>query len=123
MIFAENFLKIHHISGLRIEFDATAALKLVSTSGTDLKVEHAGIWQKYRSAKDDLIAGHCSGRGGFDIINNYDWTYTTTYKGTWFKEGEEELKIQVSSSYIHCNILYLLSTHFNRRILRMRIWI
>lgn len=89
MLFAENALVIRFEFGsfekeskseiqevseyFELRFDALEALKCVSKHGesdNNIKVEYADKWQKYRDNKSH------------QVVNNYDWTYTSNYKGT-----------------------------------------
>ncbi|XP_065649147.1 TIP41-like protein isoform X3 [Hydra vulgaris] len=72
MVFGETFLRIDHDDGFSICFNALDALKLVDNKNDLLKVGVAEEWRKYR-ADNEFID---------DIVNPFDWTFTTNYMGT-----------------------------------------
>ncbi|XP_044529014.1 TIP41-like protein [Gracilinanus agilis] len=72
MMFGDNVLRIQHVSGFGIEFNATYALKCVNNYPGVLKVACAGEWEESRTMGEHYK----------EIIRPYDWTYTTDYKGT-----------------------------------------
>ncbi|XP_056673275.1 TIP41-like protein [Monodelphis domestica] len=80
MLFGDNVLRIQHVSGFGIGFNATDALKCVNNYQGVLKVACAEEW-------------HFK-----EIIRPYDWTYTTDYKGTLLGEA---LKLKVVPTTDH----------------------
>ncbi|XP_044517999.1 TIP41-like protein [Gracilinanus agilis] len=88
MMFGDNVLRIQHVSGFGIEFNATDALKCVNNYQGVLKVACAEEWQESRT----------EGEHSKEIIRPYDWTYTTDYKGTLLGEA---LKLKVVPTTDH----------------------
>lgn len=88
MIFGDNLVAIAHApSGWAIEFTAEAALDAVDKTGANmLQVAYAGEWSSSRekSSAHDIQ----------QVVKPYDWSYSTTYKGTektpGLAEGEGE---------------------------------
>lgn len=72
MCFGETTLQINHSLGFGISFNAIDALKLVDNKHDKMKVAYASEWQDQRKVLDVSK----------EIVNPYDWTYTTDYKGT-----------------------------------------
>ncbi|KAK3313436.1 TIP41-like family-domain-containing protein [Apodospora peruviana] len=89
MIFGDNLMSITHIpSGWSIQFEAEPALDLVDKTGAQmLRVAYAREWS---SSREKTSAGIS------DVVKPYDWSYSTTYKGTEHKpeagKGLEETK-------------------------------
>ncbi|GAO48814.1 TIP41-domain-containing protein [Saitoella complicata NRRL Y-17804] len=74
MIFGNNEVRIEHASGWAIKFDALDALDMVDKTGeTMLKVAYSQEWNQSRDTSSGDIK---------DVVKPYDWTYTTSYKGT-----------------------------------------
>lgn len=75
MIFGDNLVSITHIpSGWSISFTAEPALDLVDKTGEKmLRVAYAGEWS---SSREKTSAGIS------EVVKPYDWSYSTTYKGT-----------------------------------------
>ncbi|XP_044537426.1 TIP41-like protein [Gracilinanus agilis] len=88
MMFGDNVLRIQHVSGFGIEFNATDALKCVNNYEGVLKVACAEEWQESRT----------EGEHSQEFIRPYDWTYTTDYKGTLLGEA---LKLKVVPTTDH----------------------
>lgn len=86
MIFGDNLVAIRHApSGWAIEFAAEPALDEVDKTGANmLQVAYAGEWSssRERSSAHDIQ----------QVVKPYDWSYSTTYKGTEILAGEEEKK-------------------------------
>lgn len=49
MVFSDSWLRLDHVSGCGLEFNALDALKRVDTTGHSLKVANAEDWSKSRS--------------------------------------------------------------------------
>lgn len=75
MIFGDNLVSIKHVpSGWTVSFTAEDALDLVDkTDRNMLQVAYAGSWS---SSREQQTAGIK------EVVKPYDWSYSTTYKGT-----------------------------------------
>ncbi|KAI1458324.1 TIP41-domain-containing protein [Annulohypoxylon moriforme] len=75
MIFGDNVVSIRHIpTGWFIEFNAYDALDAVDkTDRNMLQVAYAKSWSASREQTSAGIK---------DVVKPYDWSYSTTYKGT-----------------------------------------
>ncbi|KAI0527813.1 TIP41-like family-domain-containing protein [Xylaria bambusicola] len=75
MIFGDNLVSIAHMpSGWRIEFNARDALDAVDKTGNNmLQVAYAGEWSASREQTSAGIR---------EVVRPFDWSYSTTYKGT-----------------------------------------
>lgn len=74
MIFGNNAVRVSHESGWAIHFDALDALSLVDKTGESmLRVSYSESWQKMRERVHENIK---------EVVKPFDWTYTTSYKGT-----------------------------------------
>lgn len=89
MTFAWNYLRIKHKAGFGIEFNPLDALKLVTEKNYVPKVAIADAWREARQ--------------GLDLpevktpeSHKFDWTFTTSYKGTLFGKEGVELKVGVN---------------------------
>ncbi|KAF5308104.1 hypothetical protein FQR65_LT00647 [Abscondita terminalis] len=71
MVFPNNTLLLSHTSGIKIEFNALDALKLVSSGQLDLKVSCSESWMESRDPSNLE-----------QKIKPFDWTFTTNYSGT-----------------------------------------
>ncbi|KAI8047050.1 TIP41-like family-domain-containing protein [Gilbertella persicaria] len=109
MVFGNNRVTVQH-DDLKIEFNAYDALALVDTSSTSsekIKVAYSDEWTRKSSANHTDIK---------DVVKPYDWTYSTSYRGTTmtvFETHEEEsmvdiehLKKQEPILFYDENILY-----------------
>ncbi|KTW29234.1 hypothetical protein T552_01190 [Pneumocystis carinii B80] len=73
MTFGKNSVEIKHSSGWKMIFTAYDALEGVDKAGKDVvQVSYAKEWVKNRDKSCDSI----------EPGKSYDWTFTTTYKGT-----------------------------------------
>lgn len=79
MIFGNNKVSIHHESGIDLEWNAYSALDCVDKNGTELKVKYSADWNKSRQEHDEIK----------QVTKPYDWTYSTTYRGTASNEWKE----------------------------------
>jgi len=81
MIFGDNLVSITHLpTGWRIEFNARDALDAVDKTGDNmLQVAYAGEWSASREQTSAGIR---------EIVRPFDWSYSTTYKGTIVQPGE-----------------------------------
>ncbi|KAI1340510.1 TIP41-domain-containing protein [Xylariaceae sp. FL0016] len=86
MIFGDNFAAVEHVpSGWRIEFNARDALDQVDKTGENmLQVAYARNWSASREQTSAGIK---------EVVRPYDWSYSTTYRGT-LNAGEECTKDQ-----------------------------
>ncbi|KAK3369157.1 TIP41-like family-domain-containing protein [Lasiosphaeria ovina] len=75
MIFGDNLLSVTHVpTGWSIAFTAEAALDRVDKTGEHmLRVAYAGEWS---SSREKTSAGIS------EVVRPYDWSYSTTYRGT-----------------------------------------
>ncbi|KAI1426229.1 TIP41-like family-domain-containing protein [Xylaria sp. FL1777] len=75
MIFGDNVVSVAHVpTGWRIEFAARDALDAVDKTGANmLQVAHAGEWSASREQTSAGIR---------EVVRPFDWSYSTTYKGT-----------------------------------------
>jgi type 2A phosphatase activator TIP41 len=80
MIFGDNLVSITHLpTGWRIEFNARDALDAVDKTGDNmLQVAYAGEWSASREQTSAGIR---------EIVRPFDWSYSTTYKGTVVQPG------------------------------------
>ncbi|XP_034044688.1 TIP41-like protein [Thalassophryne amazonica] len=72
MLFGDNVLRILHVDGYGIEFNAVDALKRVNNMEDSVKVACAQEWRESRADSE-----HSK-----EVVRPYDWTYTTDYRGT-----------------------------------------
>jgi len=74
-IFGDNLVAVAHApTGWRVEFNAQDALDAVDKTGRDmLQVAYAQDWS---SSREKTSAGIK------EVVKPYDWSYSTTYKGT-----------------------------------------
>eukprot|EP00123_Amoebidium_parasiticum_P017921 comp24031_c3_seq1/m.43015 comp24031_c3_seq1/g.43015 ORF comp24031_c3_seq1/g.43015 comp24031_c3_seq1/m.43015 type:complete len:254 (-) comp24031_c3_seq1:531-1292(-) len=72
MLFGANYLRIARKGTVLLEFNPLDALRLVDKTAASVKVEWADQWNAGRQD-----AGHIK-----KVINPFDWTFTTAYKGT-----------------------------------------
>ncbi|XP_064473315.1 TIP41-like protein [Ornithodoros turicata] len=79
MTFASNILRLEHTSGCGMEFTCLDALRCLSSENYVPKVAIAQAWQEARSDTD------CPK----EVVNPFDWTYTTDYRGTFLSTGKE----------------------------------
>lgn len=91
MLFAENHLTIMHKSGFGITFNPYDALKLVDPKGDLIKVKVAKEWKESRSDCEFVDKQ----------IHPFDWTFTTTYKGTLIENHNLKLIQQDSKERIN----------------------
>lgn len=87
MLFYNNVLRLQHYTGLGIEFNAMDALKMVEDIKDPLQVAVAGGWQ---SARADFPFAR-------KIVKPFDWTFTTSYKGTLLSGSRKDLPLKTQS--------------------------
>lgn len=75
MIFGDNLVSVTHLpTGWRVEFGARDALDAVDKTGDNmLQVAYAGEWSASRERTSAGIR---------EVVRPFDWSYSTTYKGT-----------------------------------------
>ncbi|KAH8165785.1 hypothetical protein CIB48_g2435 [Xylaria polymorpha] len=75
MIFGDNLVSVAHApTGWRVEFNARDALDAVDKTGDNmLQVAYAGEWSASREQTSAGIR---------EVVRPFDWSYSTTYKGT-----------------------------------------
>ncbi|RYP92680.1 hypothetical protein DL770_001193 [Monosporascus sp. CRB-9-2] len=93
MIFGDNAVRVtHEPTGWAVEFNARDALDAVDKTGANmLQVAHARSWTASR--ENGEAVGAVGGR--FEVVRPFDWSYSTTYRGTVVAgvgEGEEKKK-------------------------------
>lgn len=102
MLFGDNVLRIQHIDGYGIEFNAIDALKRVNNMEDSVKVACAQEWQQSRADSE-----HSK-----EVLRPYDWTYTTDYRGTLIGEGlhmkacETEQRIDLDKLKVREQIMF-----------------
>ncbi|XP_057177377.1 TIP41-like protein isoform X2 [Triplophysa rosa] len=89
MLFGDNVLRIQHMNGFGIEFNAIDALKCVNNMQDSVKVACAQEWQESRADSE-----HSK-----EVVKHYDWTYTTDYTGTLLGE-QIQLKVAPTTERI-----------------------
>lgn len=88
MLFHDSLIRLEHRpTGVAIEFNPIDALKEVKETQDPLQVAVADGWQSARA--DFPFANR--------ILKPYDWTYTTSYKGT-LREGSKIPKDDVNTN-------------------------
>ncbi|CAB1459649.1 unnamed protein product [Pleuronectes platessa] len=85
MLFGDNFLRIQHLDGYGIGFNAIDALRRVNNMEDAVKVACAQEWQESRADSE-----HSK-----EVVKPYDWTYTTDYRGTLMGE---DMQIKVTET-------------------------
>lgn len=78
MVFPRNCLRVVHASGCALEFCALEALRLVDCHQEPLKVAAAEEWGRSREA---------GLKEAKDVVKPFDWTFSTSYKGTLLPEA------------------------------------
>ncbi|KAI1360646.1 TIP41-like family-domain-containing protein [Xylaria arbuscula] len=83
MIFGDNLVSIAHLpTEWRIEFNARDALDSVDKTGDNmLQVAYAGEWSASREQTSAGIR---------EVVKPFDWSYSTTYKGTVVVEKQDK---------------------------------
>lgn len=87
MVFGDSLLRIEHVDGFGMEFNARDALRKVDTKQDSLKVAAAEEWQRLRDGSEFIK----------NVVKPYDWTYTTDYVGTLFNSSSGK-EVEVSST-------------------------
>eukprot|EP00057_Strongylocentrotus_purpuratus_P006971 XP_011661445.1 PREDICTED: TIP41-like protein [Strongylocentrotus purpuratus] len=72
MTFGDNVLRIQHSCGFGLDFNTIDALRTVDNKHDTMKVAAADTWREARSDCEFISK----------VIKPFDWTYTTSYKGT-----------------------------------------
>lgn len=82
MIFGDNLVSITHLpSQWTLSFSAEPALALVDATGANmLRVAHASSWSSSREASGTVA----------EVVRPYDWSYSTSYRGTEVPGGGGE---------------------------------
>jgi len=94
MIFGKNFLRLKHSSGMTLVFDTFGALKEVDhKSISQHKVSYANDWMtsKQSTMSDPTLSPDVT------KIYEYDWTFSTTYKGSIENAKDFQLPTKCSS--------------------------
>ncbi|KAI9317461.1 TIP41-like family-domain-containing protein [Dichotomocladium elegans] len=84
MVFGNNYVTLKYGNDIEIGFNAIDALSHVDTSSTSsehIKVAYAEEWKRKRQVGlfHPFLINHNDVK---DVIKPYDWTYTTSYRGT-----------------------------------------
>lgn len=79
MLFPDNHLRLTHSTGFGIHFNPLDSLRLVDPDGDLIKVKVAKEWKESR-AECEFIEKE---------VKPFDWTFTTSYKGTLDIVGEK----------------------------------
>ncbi|XP_041352003.1 TIP41-like protein isoform X2 [Gigantopelta aegis] len=90
MVFASNKLRVEHSHGFGIEFSALDALKLVDASSDPYQVAASRAWQEARADCEHIKK----------VVNQFDWTYTTDYKGSLFGKGMHHMEVKPTSERV-----------------------
>ncbi|AMD22993.1 HHR224Wp [Eremothecium sinecaudum] len=81
MIFGNNYVRVRNEKhNWALEFNALEALKLVKLEDCGIRVSYAHKW--IRSKRTRQHESPDLDETSLDISQQYDWTYTTDYKGT-----------------------------------------
>ncbi|CCH61592.1 hypothetical protein TBLA_0F00480 [Henningerozyma blattae CBS 6284] len=87
MIFGNSYVRIKNTKyNWSLEFNTLDALSRVNLKDSGIRVSYSNKWIKSKQAKktqlpDDLVSTSYDNQS-LKIVNHYDWTYTTDYKGT-----------------------------------------
>jgi type 2A phosphatase activator TIP41 len=73
MVFPDSWLRLDHESGCGLAFLALDALRRVDTTSDPLKVAAAEDWRSTRGESLGKVKG---------VVQPFDWTFTTDYRGT-----------------------------------------
>jgi len=91
MVFAESNLRVVHESGCGLEFNSLDALRLVDAhSGPTDQVAAAKEWMGARSECEHIK----------NVVSPFDWTYSTSYKGTIVQEKSSSIKVSTTTERI-----------------------
>jgi len=89
MVFGHSFLRLQHQGGVCLEFNAKDALTGVDKSAALPKVAYAQQW---------LQSKHSAGTLQETPTLDYDWTFSTDYKGTLSTHTDEHQEVGICSS-------------------------
>lgn len=101
MVFGNNHIRVYNDEfQCGLEFNARDALGLVALEDCGIRVAYSKDWlQSKRQQQQQQEPGTASGGGvevteeSLNIIHNYDWTYTTPYRGTLIdSQGHEFIR-------------------------------
>eukprot|EP01125_Pyxidicula_operculata_P012004 TRINITY_DN3939_c0_g1_i2.p1 TRINITY_DN3939_c0_g1~~TRINITY_DN3939_c0_g1_i2.p1 ORF type:complete len:245 (-),score=13.33 TRINITY_DN3939_c0_g1_i2:156-815(-) len=101
MVFGSNNVKFLHNSGLSIHFNAVDALCEVDHSkGPHIKVKPHAVWST--GSKEQLAKLKESGESDVEILpgKEYDWTFSTKYKGSLAKGQVESTEETINISLL-----------------------
>ncbi|TRY94816.1 hypothetical protein DNTS_029840 [Danionella cerebrum] len=91
MLFGDNVLRIQHVDGFGVEFNAIDALKCVNNLRECVKVACAEEWRESRP-EAELSS---------EQVKHYDWTYTTDYRGTLLGETNQITEVLLFEDELH----------------------
>lgn len=97
MTFAKNILSLRHKQGFGIEFDCFNALKNIPSKIMDnIKVDPSEDWKRARA---DFKPSQ-------NVVNPYNWTFTTAYKGHLISSfADKSLIVEPTSEKINVDKL------------------
>lgn len=84
MLFADNFLRLKHKKGFGLEFNAYDSLLNIDPKADLIKVSVANEWKETRSDCEFIDK----------LVHPFDWTFTTSYKGSLISENSEIPKLK-----------------------------
>ncbi|XP_067951313.1 TIP41-like protein isoform X2 [Watersipora subatra] len=90
MTFDKNTLRVTHEEGFGFEFTALDALKLVDAEHDHMKVAISDAWKSTRADSEHV----------HEVFKPFDWTFTTSYKGTLLRDGEKAFTVTPTSETI-----------------------
>ncbi|RDA92790.1 hypothetical protein CP533_0775 [Ophiocordyceps camponoti-saundersi (nom. inval.)] len=98
MIFGDNLVQVLHVpTGWKISFNTPDALKGVDTTAENvLKVAYARDWESTREGTTRKIK---------DAVQPYDWSYSTTYRGTVTGPGKVVVNFRPTKKQIPIELL------------------
>jgi type 2A phosphatase activator TIP41 len=85
MLFADNYLRLIHKNGFGLEFKAYDSLLNIDPKADLIKVSVAKEWKESRADQEFIDK----------LIHPFDWTFTTSYKGSLISDGEGKPKMKV----------------------------
>jgi type 2A phosphatase activator TIP41 len=94
MLFADNYLRLKHKNGFGLEFNAYDSLLNIDPNADLIKVSAAKEWKESRSDCEFIDK----------LVHPFDWTFTTSYKGSLFSENDEASKLNVSETAERINL-------------------
>jgi type 2A phosphatase activator TIP41 len=84
MVFPDSWLRLDHETGCGLGFYALDALRRVDATRDPLKVAAAEEWGKTREDSMEKVK---------DIVQPFDWTFTTDYTGTLLTQQGAHIQV------------------------------